>query len=166
MTEQPTENLPKPSSKSSGSLIAVVALFISMIAVAISVFYYQSLLDNKYQLNNIEQVLAQNAQQQTQQIQSLKNQFNENTPTRLQNTLIEVTRTIHLANIHLLLDHDPKTALKLLIFADQTLRAAHSDVFATLHHALTDDMNALQAVPAIDSAKIFTAIEKINQSVQ
>ncbi|HLB55850.1 MAG TPA: uroporphyrinogen-III C-methyltransferase [Coxiellaceae bacterium] len=130
------------------SLSALVAIVISIGAILIS-------------LNNIH-MLTQDKINFKKEIIHLQNSQNAQS----QNALANISYLIHLANLHLVIGHDPKTALNTLLIAQQELAPLSDNIFINLKNALTSDINALRAASPVSVNDTFINIENLNQSIQ
>lgn len=137
----------KNHSNASAFWVSSMAVVVSVGAIVVSVLNFQSSMENKF-----------NNKMQVQQLQLLQNEVVKTQKT--QNS--ELIYLVHLANMQLVVGHDPHAALKTLIFAQKQVPATQI-AFSNL---LNTDIVQLQSVAAIDKNALFSDIAALNQSIQ
>lgn len=143
----PTQESEIPSKNPTSFWIAVIAIFIAIAAILISVLNFQSTLQNKWD-NKTQVAQLQQVQQQVAQSQKTQNS--------------EVLYLVHLANMQLIIGRDPAAALKTLQFAQKQIPPTH----IAFNNLINTDIAQLQSVGSLDKNTIFAEIAAINQSIQ
>ena len=113
--------------------------------------------------------LAALSQTQTRQIESLQKgliKLQNSQQMEVQRRAAFVSYLIHLANLHLAINHDQKTALTTLQLALQQLTTSQNPAFSTLKQAISSDISALNAVPVVHTHQLFSEIAAINEAIQ
>ncbi len=190
-SSKPTQTTPTPSSRS--TLLAFIALLFALIALGAAAYlWYQTrqapppmanaalenqikTLENKIEESRLEnqanvnviksQFLALQQSQadiKTNLEQTLKNTGNQIT----QRTLSQVAYLLHLANLHLHLDHDTQTATKLLNLAHQQLGNLDDPRLYTLKQSIRTDLATLSKAPKLDVANLVLQLDAINKKIQ
>lgn len=91
----------------------------------------------------------------------------QNSPTvTTQRTLSTIQFLVHLADLHLTVDHNPKSALSILMMAKTELDHAQQNHFGTLKQALNNDIAQLQSASHVDINSVFLTISHINAEIQ
>lgn len=146
--ESQTEITEPKSATKSISLVALFAIVISIAAILVSV-------------NNIR-ILSQDRMNFKNEILQL--QHNKNIQS--QNALANISYLIHLANLHLVIGHNPKTALNTLLIAQQELTPLSDNTFSNLKNALSSDIAVLRTTSSVSVNDVFSEIANLNQSIQ
>src|SRR3990167_10793420 len=146
-----TELIPqaKPTKQlSAGTLTAII------IAIAAMIFSIQNLyfhLRNNLVINQKITVAEKTISQLQQNVDNLQNSKTLHS----QRILSDVRYLVHLANLHLLIDHDASSALRILQVAQRTLSSTDNPAFSGLSQAMASDIAALQAAPTVDTNQTF-----------
>lgn len=127
--------------------ISGIAVVVSVGAIIVSVLNFQSSMENKFN-NNV----------QTQQLQLLQNEVAKTQKTQMS----ELIYLVHLANMQLVIGHDPLAALKTLQFAQKQVPATQ----VAFSNLLNTDIVQLQSAETIDRNTLFADIAAINHSIQ
>ncbi|GEM_PF-6276421 len=138
---------PKNQSNASAFWVSGIAVVVSVGAIIVSVLNFQSSMETKF-----------NNQTQAQQLQLLQNEVVKTQRTQSS----ELIYLVHLANMQLVIGHDPIAALKTLQFAQKQVPATQI-AFSNL---LNTDIAQLQSANTIDKNAIFSDIAALNQSIQ
>lgn len=157
-----TEPLPSPEKSPAVSSAAIVAMIIGIAAIVCCGYLYYL-----YTQNNV--ILEKNIQAQTQQLQAMQKtitHFKNNRDVQQQSTLADVTYLVHLANLQLTLNHDPKKALATLQLAQQNLSDNNTTALKPIQQALSSDIAALNAVEPVNTYKIFSELSALNIKIQ
>lgn len=143
-TNETTETTPQTTApKSGGTVIASIAIIISLAAAAIGSYNFYNAEKNH------QQIAAQ-----TQTVQTLQNSFT--TPAHKKS---EVSYLVHLANLQLTLGRNPAEA-------KQTLSLALSkSTNTTLNAALTKNIADLNALPKVDTKAIFAQLADLSKKI-
>lgn len=139
--------LQKNQSNASAFWVSGIAVVVSIGAIIVSVLNFQSSMENKF-----------NNKMQTQQLQLLQNEVVKTQ--RTQNS--EIIYLVHLANMQLVIGHDPAAALKTLRFAQKQVPATQ----VAFSNLLSTDISQLQSIESVDKNAIFADIAALNQSIQ
>ena len=157
-----TELIPqaKPTKQlSAGTLTAII------IAIAAMIFSIQNLyfhLRNNLVINQKITVAEKTISQLQQNVDNLQNSKTLHS----QRILSDVRYLVHLANLHLLIDHDASSALRILQVAQRTLSSTDNPAFSGLSQAMASDIAALQAAPTVDTNQTFLSLSTLIQQIQ
>lgn len=139
--------LQKNQSNAGAFWVSGIAVVVSIGAIIVSVLNFQSSMENKF-----------NNKTQGQQLQLLQNEVVKTQKTQSS----ELIYLVHLANMQLVIGHDPLAALKTLRFAQKQVPATQI-AFSNL---LNTDIAQLQSAETIDKNAVFSDIAALNQSIQ
>ena len=189
MTDSPKASKAKSPNKTGPSqLLSIFALSIAIISLIIAavfggLFWHNRTLEQT-NLNNTQQqanqanlinkanitVLQQQSQLQQRQLLNLENKLSQimqhTHNINRQRDLSEAGYLIHLANLQLTVNQDPKTALKLLTLAKNTLRQINDSSVFNIKHSVTNDIAKLTSLPKVDITRIVLQLNRLNQQIQ
>lgn len=138
---------PKNQSNAGAFWVSGIAVVVSVGAIIVSVLNFQSSMENKFSNKT-----------QAQQLQLLQNEVVKTQKTQSS----ELIYLVHLANMQLVIGHDPASALKTLQFAQKQVPATQI-AFSNL---LNTDIAQLQSAETIDKNAVFSDLSALNQSIQ
>lgn len=167
-TEEKVLTTPNKSSKSALS-ISIISIIIGVAAIGISTHNLYHAQSNNQQFKTLSMALNNNTTQQTQQIQALQkkiSQLENNQHSQIQRTIAEISYLVHLANLNLVVGHNPTKALETLTLVQNELANINNDALVTFKNALNTDIAALQATPAVPTEQLFSEIATINQNIE
>lgn len=166
MSELNQTTQPKPSSARTALWVSGVAVFIALFS---STLAFQSRFCAAHQLQALKLSFTELSQQQNQKISALKNkivQMEDSQHMQVQKTAAQVSYLVGLANLHLAVGHDLKTAGSTLTLAQQELASTQNPAFSNVKQALASDIAALSAAPDVHTHQLFAEIATINNDIQ
>ena len=169
MSEQP---IIKTMSIKPALWLAGIALLVGLFSITVGV---QTRFCADQQLKTLTEKVAQLSLRQTQQaiiIQKLNAlptavaQLQNSQHMQMQRKIAQLNYLIDLANMHLTVGHDVKTALSILTGVQQQLSSNNDMALVDVKQALSTDIAALQRVPMADTHQLFSDIANIIVQIQ
>lgn len=119
-------------------------------------------------LQNLYSIMRERALTMNQMITVEKNisELQNSPAVTTQRMLSTIRFLVHLADLHLTVDHNPTSALTILIMAKTELEHAQQTHFSALKQALNDDIAQLRSANRIDINSVFLTISHINAEIQ
>lgn len=182
------------TSKNNNSLIAVMAVFIALVAIAFAAYNFslvQMQTPVTVQLEKAQNELQAGFSQQEQQLQQLKSELEKEVGAResaqaehqalntaMQNIsatlgrstvawrMAEVEYLLTVANHRLILAQDPDTAIAILETADERIKAIGDMSLLKVRKVIADELLALRAMPEVDVSGLALRVASLINSVE
>lgn len=170
------------------STFGLAAIVLSILASLLAWFAWQEIHDVTTQIKVYANQLSNQTTSATQKMENtidgfqtklnlLQNKFdtlqgkfnqlsNISIQAHNQRALSEASYLIHMANLQLLISHDPNAALNLMMLANKQLDQISSPNVVALKHAVAKDLVALKKTPRINTAQLLARLNQVEMDVQ
>ena len=174
----------KPASHNHTLFLSLMALIVSVIALALIVLGWQQASKHEHAVNNLSMQLSSDNASNMAHEADLKAQVQEqgemlratqNNVIRLlklandsnrQRSLSQVAYLINLANLYLNISHDTEAALNLLTLANKRIIALSDPDYLMLQKTLTKNINQLKKINTFNLSTLIIKLDSINESIQ